>query len=105
MKMIEMLFILIVAHFLGDFPLQGTYLAENKGNNDYLLFAHSFIWAGTLSAGLIYFGTFAMWKAAFLLAVHFIVDRWKARKSSSGNLDLYIDQFFHGIQILVVALF
>jgi len=100
--MIETLFFLIFLHYLGDFPLQGAYLAENKGKNDYLLFAHSFIWAGTISAGLVYFGMFALWRAMFLVAGHFVIDRWKARKTGSGNKELLIDQFLHLLQLLIV---
>lgn len=101
--MIEIIFFLIFLHCLGDFPLQGAYLAENKGKNGYLLFAHSFIWAGTVSAGLLYFGMFAVWKVLFLVAGHFVIDRWKARKQVSGNAELLIDQFLHGIQLVIVA--
>ena len=100
--MIETLFFLIFLHYLGDFPFQGAYLAENKGKNDYLLLAHSFIWAGTISAGLLYFGMFALWSALFLVSGHFVIDRWKARKTSSGNLVFLIDQFLHLIQIIIV---
>lgn len=101
--MIEIIFFLIFLHYLADFPLQGAYLAENKGKNDYLLFAHSFIWAGAISAGLLYFGLLEVWKLLFLLSGHFIVDRWKARKQGSGNIELLIDQFLHGIQLLIVV--
>jgi hypothetical protein len=100
-KMIETLFFLIFLHYLADFPLQGSYLAENKGKDDYLLFAHSFIWAGTLSVGLLYFGIFAMWKAVFLLAGHFVLDRLKARHNMCS---LYTDQAYHFLQIAIVAL-
>jgi hypothetical protein len=99
---IQTMFFLIFLHYLGDFPMQGAYLAENKGKNDYLLFAHSFIWAGVISAGLLYFGMFAIWKVLFLIAGHFLIDRWKARKVDSGNTELLIDQFLHGIQLAAV---
>jgi len=100
--MIQILFFLIFLHCLGDFPLQGQFLAENKGQNDYLLFAHSVIWAGTISAGLLYFGLFAMWKVLFLLIGHFIIDRWKARLQVSGQKSLMIDQGLHFVQILFI---
>lgn len=106
--MIEVLFFLVVLHFLGDFPLQGTYLAENKGKNDYLLFAHSFIWAGVISAGLLYFGMFALGKSAFLLVFHFCIDRINARGISelylSAQQALVFDQFLHFVQIIFVVI-
>ncbi len=106
--MIEVLFFLVALHFIGDFPLQGVYLAENKGKNDYILFAHSFIWAGVISAGLLYFGIFSMWKTVFLVFFHFCIDRVKARGVSELYLTaqqaLLFDQFLHFIQIIVVII-
>lgn len=107
--MITTLFFLLVLHYIGDFPLQGQYLAENKGKNDYLLFAHSMIWSGVITAGLLWFGLYAPWKVAFLLMGHFAIDRIKAR----GMLDtwfteehaLVLDQFVHFMQILVTIIF
>lgn len=102
--MIQTLFFLIFLHYLGDFPLQGQFLAENKGKNDYLLFAHAFIWAGTISAGLLYFGLFATWKVLFLLIGHFVIDRGKARLQVSGQLELLIDQTLHFVQIVIILI-
>lgn len=102
--MIQILFFLIFLHYLGDFPFQGQFLAENKGKNDYLLFAHAFIWAGTISAGLLYFGLFSVWKCIFLLVGHFVIDRWKARLPVSGQRELLIDQTLHLVQILFILI-
>jgi len=106
--MLVTLFFLLSLHFLGDFPLQGSYLAENKGKDDYLLLAHSFIWVGTISAGLIYFGIFTLWKAAFLLIGHFCIDRIKARGGwdyvLTNRQALYVDQLLHFIQIVFMVI-
>ena len=102
--MIQTLFFLIFLHYLGDFPLQGQFLAENKGKNDYLLFAHAFIWAGTISAGLFYFGLLEVWKVLFLLSGHFIIDRWKVRLPVSGQRELLIDQGLHFVQIIIITI-
>jgi hypothetical protein len=106
--MLTTLFFLLSLHFLADFPLQGSYLAENKGKDDYLLLAHSFIWAGTISAGLIYFGIFTTWKAAFLLIGHFCIDRVKARglttKYLTNQQALYVDQLLHFIQLVIIII-
>lgn len=107
--MITTLFIMLVLHFIGDFPLQGQYLAENKGKDDYLLFAHSMIWTGLLSAGLLFAGVYAPWKVIFLLMGHFAIDRIKARGFLntwfSANQALLLDQFVHFMQILVTIIF
>ncbi|MBL7050515.1 MAG: DUF3307 domain-containing protein [Nitrospira sp.] len=103
----ELIFATIVAHYIGDFSLQGNYLAKFKGKSDYVLFGHALIWAGCISAVLSYFGVFAWWKVAFLVSGHFIIDRWKARKkdkSRAYTYDLWIDQSLHFLQLLVVSI-
>lgn len=102
----ELLFTLIVAHYIGDFPLQGDFLGEMKGKFDYLLFSHAVIWTGVICAALGYFHVLAWWKVGFLLFGHMTIDRWKARKEDKTNAltkDLWIDQALHVVQILTVA--
>jgi hypothetical protein len=41
----ELIFATVVAHYIGDFPLQGNFLAKRKGKSDYFLFIHALIWA------------------------------------------------------------
>jgi hypothetical protein len=104
--MLYILFAAIVAHYIGDYPLQGAYLAKMKGKSDYILFCHTFIWTGCVSAVLAYFGVFVWWKAVSLLVGHFAIDRWKSRKTDKSNAmssDLWIDQGLHFAQILLVA--
>jgi hypothetical protein len=103
----DVFFALVVAHYIGDFPMQGDFLANFKGKNDYILFVHSIIWTGCICAVLGYFGLFAWWKVMALLLGHFIIDRWKARKedkSTALTRDLWIDQFIHLIQVALVWL-
>ena len=102
--MLTTLFFLIVLHFIADFPLQGEFLANMKGKFDYLLFVHAFMWAGVISAGLVYFDLFAWWKVVMLLIGHFFIDRWKARKEDKNfalTRDLWIDQSLHLGQLLI----
>ena len=94
--------VLVWLHYLGDYPLQGAFLANSKANDDYSLFVHCMIWTGTVSAGLVYLGLFEYWKAVMLLVGHFLIDRWKARKvdrTSSLKRDLWVDQVLHIVQI------
>jgi Protein of unknown function (DUF3307) len=96
-----------IAHYIGDYPLQGDFLANFKGKLDYVLFCHALIWTGCVCAVLGYFGVFAWWKAVFLLIGHFAIDRWKARKTDkthSLTKDLWIDQALHLGQIALVVL-
>ena len=99
--LIKILF-LVYLHFIADFVFQNDFQANFKGTNDYILFVHSFIWAGTISLGLSFLGVFALWKFLMLLVGHFIIDRWKARKKDktySLTKDLWIDQGLHVAQI------
>ncbi len=106
--MTEKVLLIYFLNLVGDYPLQGEFLANIKGKSDYLLFVHCVIWTGTICIGLYLLGIFALWKVVFLLVGHFIIDRWKARKinkEKSLTRDLYIDQILHLIQILMVTIF
>lgn len=106
-----------LAHFLGDYPLQGDFLATWKSKSNYILFVHSFIWSALVSLALVPFGAYAIWKFAFLLIGHFFVDLWKCRSFSSpeerkkiwrseisGMHAFFLDQFFHACQIVLIVL-
>lgn len=104
--MFHILFAATVAHYIGDYPLQGDFLANFKGKLDYILFCHALIWTGCIAAVLAYFGVFAWWKIVFLLVGHMVIDRWKSRKEDKTKaltLDLWIDQGLHMAQILLVT--
>jgi hypothetical protein len=106
MDYLNLLALLVFAHFIADFPLQGDFLANMKGKYDYLLFAHCVIWAGCVSLVLVHFGVFTWTKFTFLLCGHFVVDRIKARaqdKTHALTRDLWFDQFVHGVQLVLVA--
>lgn len=99
--MITNLFLLIFAHFLGDYPLQGDYLSMNKGKDWYCLFAHSVIWTGCVCIALQYLGLLSLWKIGFLFALHFLADKLKCMFPVRKKY-LYIDQLFHFAQLLIV---
>ena len=102
----ENLLILYVANLILDYPLQGTFLAEYKVKNNYILFVHCAIWALGLSVVLMPLGLFAWWKVIMLLIGHIIIDYWKCRGLyKKWNIkdwtSLYIDQSFHVVQVLL----
>ena len=102
----ENLLILYVANLVLDYPLQGTFLAEYKAKNNYILFVHCAIWALGLSVVLMLLGLFAWWKVIMLLIGHIVIDYWKCRGLyKKWNIkdwtSLYIDQSLHVIQILL----
>lgn len=102
----ENLLILYVANLILDYPLQGTFLAEYKAKNNYILFVHCAIWAFGLSVVLMLLGLFAWWKVVMLLVGHIVIDYWKCRGLyKKWNIkdwtSLYIDQTLHVVQVLL----
>ena len=89
-----LLFLLIFAHFLADYPLQGEFLANAKNRNTevgkifwpHALFAHSFIHAGFV--GLL---TGSLFLAMGELIIHALTDFMKCE----GKLTLNQDQVIH----------
>lgn len=105
--MLEKLLFLQLANYIGDYPLQGDFLGVMKSKYDYLLFVHSFIWTGTVSLGLYMLESLSLWKIIFLFVGHFLIDRWKCRNKDEDNKLtklLWINQFLHFIQIIIVSL-
>ena len=100
------LLILYVANLILDYPLQGTFLAEFKSKNNYILFVHCAIWAFGLSVVLMPLGLFEWWKVAMLLFGHIAIDYWKCRGlykkwKIKDWTSLYIDQFLHFVQVIL----
>lgn len=100
--------ILLGAHFLGDYALQTTYLAENKGKSLYVLTAHSAIWSFciVMTAWLLGFTPTVFAMVVILFIPHFVVDKMKVRKiylfsDMSDKSCLILDQYLHTIQLLV----
>lgn len=99
LKPIELFSLLMVGHFLCDYPLQGDYLAKLKNPNLWTLdsggphwmhgaIAHAAIHGG--SVGLIT-GSFGLGLSEFV--AHFFIDICKCDKLISYNLD----QVLHGL--------
>ena len=123
LKKNHFMIVFLILYFINlvlDYPLQGTFLAEHKQKNNYVLFVHSAIWGLGLSIALIGFGMFAWWKVAMLVIGHYMIDYWKCRgvykkwPQKTVNEEkvpiigdygaYYIDQFLHVIQILLCFL-
>jgi len=91
---------LIFAHFIGDFPLQGDFLAANKGKLWYCMLSHCIIWTACICLALQYLGLYSEWKVVFLILGHTVCDFWKTRKI--GWKYIYPDQAWHIVQCLTV---
>lgn len=106
MNTLETFILLYFCNLVLDYPLQGTFLAKEKSNSNYLLFVHSAIWGLGLSVVLMPLELFSIWKVLFLVGGHYLIDYLKCRgkypRWIADNHQLYIDQFLHILQLLVV---
>ena len=100
------LLILLFAHLLADYPLQGEFLATMKGKNVIVLISHAGIWTGCIAvAGYLTGYDVGYGDIALLFAVHALADYLKAaNKLWYKNMDalkggLLIDQLIHVAQI------
>ena len=100
--------ILIFAHLLADYPLQGDFLATMKGKNAIALVTHAGIWTGCIAtAGYLVGYNVDIIDVVLLLSVHALADYLKAANKlwykGIDNLKggLLLDQMIHVIQILL----
>jgi hypothetical protein len=97
-------FLLVVGHFVADYPLQGDFLAKAKNANNPIpgvpwwqaMIAHSGI-----HAGMVYFVTGFLFLAIFEWIMHFIIDNSKC----DGIMTYNQDQFAHIFCKFAIALF
>ena len=118
------MFTFIILYFLNlvlDYPLQGTFLAEYKCKNNYILLVksscldikkrlkfwlvHCAIWALGIYIALYFLGLATVWKLVMLLVGHYLIDYWKCRglykKYMKDFTAYYIDQSLHIVQVLL----
>lgn len=103
------LLILIFAHLLADYPLQGEFLATMKGRNHIVLATHAGIWTGTILVAVHLLGfDVTLIDVAWLFIVHAVADYLKAKpvgvfkKLDALKGGMLLDQSIHLIQILIL---
>ena len=101
--------VLVFAHLLGDYPLQGDFLANFKGKNPIVLLTHAGIWTGTVLTALYLLGfDVTVVDVVWMFAVHAIADHLKAsnklwyKKMDSLKGGLMIDQLIHLAQLIIL---
>lgn len=88
---------LVFGHYIGDYALQGEYIAREKANSLHVLVAHCAIQAGT-----VLLATNEPGLALIEFGIHAIVDTAKCRGIISFNLDQAIHllcRVFYAISI------
>jgi hypothetical protein len=98
-------------HYVGDYPLQGEFLAQTKGKYWYSCLAHSMIYGlgMTVLLSILYkpVGLISILIATILVASHCVIDTFKAtalNKDKALTTYLYIDQSFHIIINLTIMI-
>ena len=89
----ELLYKLLICHFVGDYVLQIDFLANTKGKNWWHLIAHCILYS------LPFFLAFGFdWKIGVIIGVHIITDALKARWH---KINYVTDQLIHIATIAV----
>lgn len=104
--------VLFLAHLVGDFLFQTTWMAINKATKWIPLLAHVVVYTTIVTVAAYFFGTGLSFSAiAFVFIGHIILDRrvfvawWvrniqQSRDQSAGWLGIMADQIFH---LLILA--
>lgn len=104
----EILLFVLMAHMTGDYLFQNTYLAMNKGKDNYILLAHSVLYTvGVLLIGKLFSIDISITSLLIIGAIHFPVDYLKAKGITTKWLGdkkaLILDQVIHYITLLSLA--
>lgn len=95
MENMNLIVLLIIAHYVGDYVLQSEYLATSKGSEWCSLIAHSVLYSVPF---YFLFGCncYLFW---YLASTHFVIDSLKARY---GKITLPQDQMLHAVVLAIV---
>jgi len=91
---------LAFAHYVGDTGLQNGYTIKYKKVYWYILFSHCVVYTGCIAVALNYLGILSLWKLAFILLGHYLIDSYKFLLPK--RLRDLIDQLLHFIQLAIV---
>ncbi len=113
--MLDLMFFLLLGHYLGDFALQSDKMARYKGESPSILSLHVLIYTSTLTLllayGLSFRGDDSFMSLTTLLAVvavgaiHWIQDLIKARKFDGSKQAYYVDQAIHVTILLLIRIY
>lgn len=122
-----LLLLLLGAHYLADFPLQGDHISRNKGKvfresiGFHCLTAHAMI-HGLLAAAVLGWQGHSLGWAVLIGASHWLIDfgkswegwplgwrltdgaTWAGNPDARGLYGINVDQALHGIVILAIGL-
>lgn len=101
------LLLLLVAHFLADFPLQGDYMAKAKNptQNKWEIWVPVMFGHCLIHAGFVYVITQQLSLAFLQFVTHWIIDvsKCRGRLSKDGAKAFLIDQLSHLYVLFIIA--
>jgi UPF0716 family protein affecting phage T7 exclusion len=111
----DLLFFLLLGHFVGDFVLQSDRVAQQKRSSLLALSGHVFTYtlsvALCLMAGLIILNQTGFINSLMLIILvalfveHWLQDFVRSRWFVQGKQSLYLDQFVHVIILFVLRIY
>ena len=90
--MIEKIMLLVMCHLIGDYVLQGDFIAKTKGQNWYHLLVHCGLYIVPFYICLGFIPQLAL-----LFLTHIVVDALKARY---GKINYVVDQVWHYLMLI-----
>lgn len=84
----------VLCHLIGDYVLQGDFIAKTKGSNWYHLFVHCALYCVPF---VLVYGL--DWRTALLFATHMMIDPLKARWN---KISYCTDQVLHYVIALLL---
>ena len=113
--MLDLLFVLLLGHFIGDFAFQTGRMAKLKPTSLLVLTEHVTIYTLTLT-GFLYFGLVlteqvdkfftwtTLWVMLFVFVEHWCQDLIKGRKFASLTQAFFVDQVLHIVVLYAMRL-
>lgn len=88
-----LILMLLAGHYIGDYGLQSSWMADNKGKSWYVAIAHAATYTAAVAVAAMLAGVTLPIDAVFVLfASHFLIDSVKARW---GWIGMWTDQVLH----------
>lgn len=96
---LQVLFVWLACHFVGDFAFQSAWMSMEKGKSWEVNFYHG----ATYTAVFVLFAHSSPLATAVILGTHLVIDPLKARYKIIGPI--WLDQLLHVVTILLVLWF
>ena len=111
----DLLFFLLLGHYIGDFALQSDKMAQNKANSKGTLSLHVLIYTVTIALFLAYglnihesdafMNPTTILVLAAVYLIHWIQDYTKSKSFNGSKQAYYIDQSIHILTLVIIRIY